>query len=236
MLLSSAIPHHQHIMPHLQPLYIPPPYSPFDFETPQYDRPASPALTALQSTCRSLQALIASSHQRPQAPRMLRTAATLQSPIDLRASCDAARVRKMDGKKKRVHKAQPTGRMRVEKRPMKVNIPSQTLDQRRKVEDRKRMEAPRTPVGQCAVSPMMAPRGPMEDEAEPVLRSRRTDRTGNLEMQVEVEDESVVDARTVGVGETAGRRRKMELSRYDEALVGLLLKQLRLHGGGGRRR
>ncbi|KAL9632221.1 MAG: hypothetical protein Q9204_003887 [Flavoplaca sp. TL-2023a] len=141
----------------------------------------------------------------------------------------------MDGKKKRVHKAQPTGRMRVEKRPMRLNIPSQTLDQRRKVEDRKRMEAPRTPVGQCAVSPMMAPREPTEDEMEPVLRSRRPDRTGNLEMQVEVEDESVVDARTVGVGETAGRR-KMELSRYDEALVGLLLKQLRLHGGGGRRR
>ena len=221
-------------MPHLQPLYIPPPYSPFDFETPQYDRPASPALTALQSTCRSLQALIASSHQRPQAPRMLRTAATLQSPIDLRASCDAARVRKMDGKK-RVHMAQPTGRIRVEKRPVRVNIPSQTLDQRRKMEERKRMEAPRTPVGQCAISPMMAPRGPTEDEVELVLRSRRPDRTGNLGMQVEEEDERVVDARTVGVGETVGRR-KMELSRYDEALVGLLLKQLRLQGRGGRRR
>ncbi len=97
------------------------------------------------------------------------------------------------------------------------------------------MEAPRTPAGQCAVSPMMASRGPTEDEVEPALRSRRPDRTANLEMQVEVEDERVVDARAVGVGETAGRR-KMELSRYDEALVGLLLKQFRLHGGGGRRR
>lgn len=132
----------------------------------------------------------------------------------------------MDGKKK-LHKGQQTGRMRVEKRPMRVNIPSQTLDQRRKVEDGKRMEAPRTPVGQCAVSPLMAPRGPTEDEVGPVLRSRRPDRTEHLGMQVE--------ATTVGVGETAGRR-KMQLSRYDEALVGLLLKQLRLHGGGGRKR
>ncbi|KAI4262210.1 MAG: hypothetical protein L6R42_002603 [Xanthoria sp. 1 TBL-2021] len=226
MLLSSALPNHHHTLPHLQPLLIPPPLSPFDFEP----RPASPALTALQSTCRSLQALITSTHHRPlPSARPPRTPTTLQSPIELRPSCDpsASRFNKVDGRN-RVRKTQQTRRMRRENLKVvqtmgkqRTVMPLRVLE-RRGVTREGQMEAPRTPVAQCGRSPLGDVEAGRREEG--IWERRLSDRA-----DPEVWKQESVE------GEAAGRR-KVNLDRYDEALVGVLLRQLRLQGVAGRGR
>ncbi|CAL8582168.1 hypothetical protein XPA_007839 [Xanthoria parietina] len=223
MLLSSTLPnhHHHHALPHLQPLLIPPPQlSPFTFDQP---RPTSPALTALQSTCRSLQALIASTHHRP--PRVPRTPTTLQSPIDLRpSSCDApasSRIKKVDGRN-RVRKTQLARRV-GRREDLKMGrqrdvVPLRVVERREGVEG----EAPRTPVAQCG--------GLMRGDVEGRRKEERMCRW-RLDDATDLETRKDQD----GEGEAAGRR-TVDLSRHDEALVGVLLKQLRLQGVAGRAR
>ena len=153
-------------------------------------------------------------------------------------------MRKADARK-RVHKMQPMRRMKVENRGLRAGVPTRMSKQSQIAEVRSgkfegEMEAPRTPVGQCAGSLVMASEGlKKEEEVEPMLWSRRPDRVEGLGMAEEDEravgPRAAIAARTSVVDETAGRS-KMELSRYDQAAVGLLLKQLRLHGGAGRRR
>lgn len=215
MLLSSTFPnHHHHTLPHLQPLLIPPPpLSPFTFEP----RPTSPALTALQSTCRSLQTLIASTHHRPHpSTRLPRTPTTLQSPIDLRtSSCDApasSRINKVDGRN-RVRKMQQTrrgGRENLKMGKQRPVVPLRVVERRGGLREG---EAPRTPVAQCGA----LARGDFEGQRrEEGGWERRLDDGVDLETRKDQ-------------GEAAGRR-EVDLSRHDEALVGVLLRQLRLQG------
>lgn len=84
------------------------------------------------------------------------------------------------------------------------------------------MEAPRTPVAQCGRSSL----GDVEAgrRREELWESRLGDRA----------DPEVWKHESVE-GEAAGRR-KVDLDRYDEALVGVLLRRLRLQGVAGRGR
>ncbi|KAL8771572.1 MAG: hypothetical protein Q9209_003015 [Squamulea sp. 1 TL-2023] len=226
MLLSSVLPH-----PHLQSLQIPP-LSPFNFTATQ-EPPASPALTALQSTCRELQALIASAHHRPQL-RPQRSSSTrapnaLQSPIELLAP-DGLSVSKGEGRG-RIKKTQYTRRMKEKekepatllrnaKKPLHVAMPSQ-LNQQPSIGNSKltHTEAPMTPMGQCGEIPLDVPRG-LERKDFEKLEQRVYSRTMPLKEGGLVE----------------GSSRKTELNKYDEAMVGLLLKQLRLQAMGERGR
>ncbi|KAL8777383.1 MAG: hypothetical protein Q9213_007884 [Squamulea squamosa] len=224
MLLSSALP-----QPHLQPLQIPP-LSPFNFTATREPPPSpSPVLTALQSTCRELQALIATAHHRPLRPSS--TPTTLQSPIELRISSNASRTGcKVEGRSK-VRKAQQTRRMkekekepaallRTAKKALHVAIPSQLNQQPSTCKSKfTHTEAPMTPIAQCGNTPLEVPRGLQRGDFETLEQ-------GVCSRMMPLEASGLVE----------GSGRKTELNKYDETLVGLLLKQLRLQRMEGRGR
>lgn len=210
--------------PYLQPLHIAPP--PF----PQTD--LSPVSTALQSTCRELQSLISSTHRsiRPSSsPPSLspNIAGTLQSPIELRPKpfrFHRATNSHLGGKVGKCYATKPGGKVlratnKVVKPKQVLSIPSSAAFERLGKEN----AAPTTPVGQLDLPPPVLPLGLGRGDFERL-------RGGGRDFEKAGDD---------GRGKKDGLRvregKRGELSTYDEAVVGLLLKGLRLRGWEGRR-
>ncbi|KAL9006932.1 MAG: hypothetical protein Q9188_000308 [Gyalolechia gomerana] len=203
--------------PYLQPLHIPPP--PF----PQTD--LSPVSTALQS-------LISSTHRSfrpsPSPPSLSpNIAGTLQSPIELRPKpfrFHRATNSHRDGKVGKCYATKPGGKAlratnKVVKPKQVSSIPSSIALERLGKEN----AAPTTPVGQLDLPPPVLPLGLGRGDFE------------RLESGGRVFEKAGDDGRGEKDGVRVREGKRGQLSKYDEAVVGLLLKGLRLRGLEGRR-
>ncbi|KAI4195581.1 MAG: hypothetical protein LQ348_002430 [Seirophora lacunosa] len=216
-----------HVFPH--PLRIPPP---FLLATEQ--APPSPISTALQTTCLELQRLIATSHHRSSpssassrtvasSPPAQQQPSSLQSPIDFRTTTTTRPFplrAKTTKTANRIEKPKPMKSTLLRAanhnnnnntRPPQITVPKALTGRFATAGEKENLAGPAPPRTPTATShaPPVLPLGLGREDFEGLRRG---------EEEGEMED---------GHGHGQGGKR-MELSRCDEALVGLLLKQMRL--------
>ncbi|KAL9601722.1 MAG: hypothetical protein Q9219_002333 [cf. Caloplaca sp. 3 TL-2023] len=235
MLLSPLPPTIALRQPKPNPVYIPPSRA-LSLEPMTAVGSPTPVSTALQTTCRRLQSLIASTHRSLRSPSTTSnptSTTALQSPIDLRAhpfrshKAAAAAAAERHRKLRNVApaKIQRTTTKRIAK-PARISIPAPLASHEFQYRGLgKENAAPTTPLGQSNAPPVL-PLGLGEGDFECLWEEeRRGDDLSRALQEREANDE--------GTGE---RKDKKELSQYDEAVVGSLLKQLRLRNGNGGKR
>ncbi|KAL8926745.1 MAG: hypothetical protein Q9208_002819 [Pyrenodesmia sp. 3 TL-2023] len=212
----------------LHPLRIPPP--PYHLNPRRQQ--TSPVSSALQTTCRELQSLIASTH-RPLRPSSSHpstttttsflpphTSASLQSPIEFRRdhlpswrAQASSKVRKPTQKALR-NTCRANKPLHISM-PRRSNVGSDGADQ-----EGKENQAPTTPVtGSCA--PPVMPLGLEKGDFEALGEEGRP-------------AEGVLEYAMVEGGMRGVEGRRTELSRCDEVVVGALLRGMRLQRWQGR--